>query len=572
MDKRKIYAIIPARGGSKGIPGKNIKLLDGKPLIYYTIKESFKSQYLNEIFVSTDDPIIAEVSKKCGANIIKRPPELAADDSPTIDAIIHAINTIKCDNDQDILVLLQPTSPLRKANDIDAAIELFLERECDSVISMCKVDHPPYWCFIMNNGILQPLFGDKYLKMRRQELPEIYRPNGAIYITSLGNLYKNKGFYCDKMIPYQMSPEKSIDIDNEIDFKIAEIMVRNEKQNGKVVRIKSREAPCFIIAEAGVNHNGNLNIAKQLIDVAKEAGVDAVKFQTFISEEVVSNDAPKAEYQKQTTDASESQLDMIKKLELSEEDHKKLVIYAKQKNILFLSTPFDMKSADLLVELGVPLIKISSGEITNYPFLRHIARKNLPIILSTGMSTLEEVADAISVLKEAGCKDLILLHCTSNYPARVEDCNLLAMKTMMDAFGLPVGYSDHTPGIYVSIIAAALGACVIEKHFTLDKNLPGPDHKASLEPHELKEMIKGIRIIEKALGSPVKAPVQSEFEVRDVARRSIVARDDIPAGTVITENMLAFKRPGTGISPKFAGKLIGTKARYNMKKNDLIKL
>jgi len=328
----------------------------------------------------------------------------------------------------------------------------------------------------------------------------------------------------------------------------------------------------FIIAEAGVNHNGSIELARQLIDVAVEAGADAVKFQTFIAEDVVSTDAPKAEYQKQTTDSSESQFDMIKKLELSKEDHQELIKYAKQKNIMFLSTPFDEGSVDMLVELGLPLIKISSGEITNHPFLKYIAKKGLPIILSTGMSTLDEVAEAVSVIKKAGCENLTLLHCTSNYPARVEDCNLLAMKTMADAFDVPVGYSDHTRGIYVPLAATAMGACVIEKHFTLDRTLPGPDHKASLEPAELEEMVRGIRLVEKALGSSVKAPVESELEVRDVARRSIVAKVDIPAGTVITEDILAFKRPGTGVSPKDVSKLLGSKTKHNIKKDELIKL
>ncbi len=332
----------------------------------------------------------------------------------------------------------------------------------------------------------------------------------------------------------------------------------------------SEDAPVFIIAEAGVNHNGSIALAKQLIDVAANAHADAVKFQTFIAEEVISTDAPKAEYQKQTTDASESQLDMIRKLELSKEEHQELMDYAKHKNIMFLSTPFDEKSVNLLVELGVLLIKISSGEITNHPFLKHIAKKGLPIILSTGMSTLEEVAEAVLVIKEAGCEDLTLLHCTSNYPARVEDCNLLAMKTMANAFGVPVGYSDHTPGIYVPLAAAAMGACVIEKHFTLDKSLPGPDHRASLEPDELEEMVRGIRLVEKARGSSVKAPVASELEVRDVARKSIVAKVDILAGAVITEDMLAFKRPGTGVAPKEINILVGKVAKHNLKKDELI--
>ena len=284
----------------------------------------------------------------------------------------------------------------------------------------------------------------------------------------------------------------------------------------------------IIIAEAGVNHNGSLELAKRLIEAAADAGADAVKFQTFVAEEVVSINAPKAEYQKQATDASESQYEMIKKLELSREAHKELMEYAKNKNIMFLSTPFDERSVDLLVELGVPLIKISSGEITNHPFLRYIAKKDLPIILSTGMSTLEEVREAVSVIKKTGCNDLTLLHCTSNYPALFEDCNLRAMKTMADAFKIPVGYSDHTPGRVVPVAVAALGACVIEKHFTLDKNLPGPDHKASLDPDELKDMVYDIRKVEKALGSSVKAPVELELEVRNVVRRSIVAKVNSP--------------------------------------------
>ena len=329
-------------------------------------------------------------------------------------------------------------------------------------------------------------------------------------------------------------------------------------------------APIFIIAEAGVNHNGSIELAKQLIDVAAEADADAVKFQTFIAEEVVSTDAPKAEYQKQTTDASESQLDMIKKLEISKEDHQELMDYAKHKNIMFLSTPFDERSVDLLVELGVPLIKISSGEITNHPFLKYIAKKGLPIILSTGMSTLEEVAEAVLAIKTAGCKDLTILHCTSNYPARVEDCNLLAMKTMADAFDVPVGYSDHTPGIYVSLAAAAMGACVLEKHFTLDRTLLGPDHRASLEPAELDEMVQGIRVIEKALGSPEKTPVEPELEVRDVARRSIVAKIDIPKGTTLTEEIIAYKRPGTGIPPKDVDKIIGKVNKISITKDEIV--
>lgn len=233
INEHKIFAIIPARGGSKGIAGKNIRQLNGKPLICYTIEEALKLSYLNKVLVSTDDPLIAKLSKRCGAEIIERPDELAKDESPTIDAIFHAIDTIKDVCDHDIIILLQCTSPLRNATDIDMALEKFIKNDCDSLISMCKVEHSPYWCFKFIDTKLVPLFADEYLKMRRQELPDVYRPNGAIYITTVKNLYKNNGFDCDKMIPYIMPSERSIDIDEEIDFKLAELLIQEGKKNNR---------------------------------------------------------------------------------------------------------------------------------------------------------------------------------------------------------------------------------------------------------------------------------------------------------------------------------------------------
>lgn len=327
---------------------------------------------------------------------------------------------------------------------------------------------------------------------------------------------------------------------------------------------------CFIIAEAGVNHNGDINLAKKLIDVAKKAGADAVKFQTFKAEEVVTQSAEKAEYQKKTTRAQESHLEMIKKLELSEEDHYTLRSYADQQGITFLSTPYDKHSVDFLVKLGVPALKVSSADITNHPLLSHIAGQNIPIILSTGMSTLGEVEEAVGVVINSGNKQLILLHCNFNYPAKMEDINLRAMITLNQSFGFPVGYSDHTVGIEVPIAAVALGACVIEKHFTLNRNLPGPDHRASLEPAELKEMVTNIRNVERALGSPAKRPSGEEIQNREVCRRSLVAAVDIPQGAIITGDMLAAKRPGTGISPRHVKALVGRKVAVSIKKDELI--
>jgi len=335
-------------------------------------------------------------------------------------------------------------------------------------------------------------------------------------------------------------------------------------------KLIGEEEHCFIIAEAGVNHNGNVELAKKLIDTAKDAGADAVKFQTFKAENVVIKNAEKTEYQKETTGAEESQYDMIKKLELTEYDFKELADYAKKRGILFLSSPFDKGSVDLLDGMNVPAFKIASGEITNFPLLRYIASKGKPIILSTGMSTLGEVEEALNVIGSEGVEDVILLHCVSNYPARIEDVNLRAMETLKQAFKLPVGFSDHTLGITASIAAVALGACVIEKHFTLDRNLPGPDHKASLEPDELKEMVKAIRDIEKALGNGIKRPAKDEEEIKKVARRSIVAKVDIPEGAIITENMLGVKRPGTGIAPKYIDRIVGRKAKENIRNDELV--
>ncbi|KAF5414719.1 MAG: hypothetical protein C5S38_04670 [Candidatus Methanophagaceae archaeon] len=332
----------------------------------------------------------------------------------------------------------------------------------------------------------------------------------------------------------------------------------------------SEGKPCFIIAEAGVNHNGSLESAEKLVDAAKSAGADAVKFQTFKAENVLTQNVEKAEYQKETTSAEESQYDMIKKLELTEYDFKDLANHAKEKKIMFLSSPFDKESVDLLDEMNVPAYKIASGEITNFPLLKHIAEKEKPIILSTGMATLGEIEEALNVIRNEGVEDIVLLHCVTSYPVKMEDVNLSVIETLRHAFKLPVGFSDHTLGITIPIAAVALGACMIEKHFTLDRNLPGPDHKASLEPDELKEMVQAIRDVEKALGDGIKQPTVAEKEIKKVARRSIVAKVDISEGTVITGDMLDVKRPGTGIEPKYMREIIGKRVKAYITKDDLI--
>ena len=318
--------------------------------------------------------------------------------------------------------------------------------------------------------------------------------------------------------------------------------------------------PVFVIAEAGVNHNGDLKLARALIDVAVEASADAVKFQTFRADRLATPDAPKAEYQLRTTGNEESQFEMLRRLELSADAHRELQSYCEERGIIFLSTPFDEEAVDLLDELGVPAFKISSGDLTNSPLLEHVARKGKPVILSTGMSELSELIEAVSVLNTAGCETPILLHCVSNYPADPAEANLRAMQTMRSAFDVPVGFSDHTEGIDISLAAVALGACVIEKHFTLDRTLPGPDHRASLEPAELRELVRSIRRVETALGSGRKVPTATEVETAKVARRSLVAARDIPAGTILEREMVVMRRPGTGMLPAMLDKLLGRQA------------
>lgn len=328
----------------------------------------------------------------------------------------------------------------------------------------------------------------------------------------------------------------------------------------------------LVIAEAGVNHNGSLDLAMKLVDAAKDAGADFVKFQTFISKNIVSENAEKAEYQKQQTEATETQHDMLKKLELSFDDFVKLNKYCKSENIEFMSTAFDFDSIDFLDNLGALIWKIPSGEITNLPYLVKIAKLKRPIILSTGMSTMDEVRSAINVLKDNCAGELTVLHCTTEYPAPFCDVNLRAMLTMKDEFGVNIGYSDHTIGIEVPIAAVALGATVIEKHFTLDRNMEGPDHKASLEPDELKAMVDSIRHIESALGDGVKQPAESEIKNMTIVRKSIIARKSIKAGEVFTEENLSSKRPGDGISPMRWFDVIGKIAKRDFKEDDLIEL
>jgi len=347
------------------------------------------------------------------------------------------------------------------------------------------------------------------------------------------------------------------------------------KKSLKDIQIKNKfigyDHPCFIIAEAGVNHNGRLDLAKKLVDAAAKAGVDAVKFQFFEASKVVTDDAEMAEYQKENLQSNESQVEMLKKLELNEENHKILKDYAEKKGLIFLSTPHSGDEAvDALERMDMAAYKIGSGDLTNKPFLEHVAKTQKPIFLSTGMATMPEVKKAIEWIRKAGNDKIIALHCTSNYPCPYDEVNMNAMKTMMNELDCLVGYSDHTIGTEIPILARAMGACLVEKHYTLDKNMEGPDHKASADPEELKFIVKSIRNIEKAFGWSEKKPNKSEKPIMDMVRKSLVADKDIKKGKKIEPKDIFIKRPGTGIQPEDYDKVIGKKAKADIKKNKLI--
>lgn len=347
---------------------------------------------------------------------------------------------------------------------------------------------------------------------------------------------------------------------------------------GKSLTVKwSKNGVCivkrvYIIAEAGVNHNGDINIAKRLVDAAQEAGADVVKFQTFQADSLVSKYAQKAKYQLQSTDEKETQREMLKKLELTYEMHVELLQYCREVGIDFLSTPFDLGSIDLLESVGMNLYKIPSGEITNLPYLRKIGSLRKPVILSSGMSTIGEVKEAVKVLRESGAANVAVLHCNTQYPTPMQDVNLNVMNTIRNEIGVSVGYSDHTEGIEVPIAAVAMGAEIIEKHFTLDKTMAGPDHKASLEPDGLKAMVQAIRNIEMAVGDIEKKPTRSEKDNIAVVRKSIVAKRQIEAGEMFSEDNITTKRPGIGISPMLWDNVVGTVAKRKYEEDELIEL
>lgn len=576
-----IAGIIPARAGSKAVPKKNIRELAGKPLIAYTIEQALKSKKLSRVIVSTDSKEIAKIAKTYGAEVpFLRPSNLAKDTIPSRPVLEHAINYLeKKENYKvDIVVMLQPTSPLRKASDIDAGIQKLIKTRADSVTSICKTEYPPYWVKTLRGDKLTPFVKSKkdYDQVVRQQLPKTYKLNGALYVTWRDVLSKQKKILGKDTRAILMDSIRSLDIDDELDFLVAEKAMEKIRRTRKNFKIKNKTVgdgqPCFIIAEAGVNHNGNMQTAKKLIDKAKQAGADAIKFQTYLTENLVSKSSPKAKYQVKRTSKKESQYKMLKELELNKKQTKELASYAKKKKIIFLSTPYDFESADLLSSLKVPAFKIASCDITNIPLLRHVAKKKKPIILSTGMSTMHEIIKAVNEIQKRGNNKIALLQCTTDYPANPKEINLHAILTLQKNFALPIGYSDHTTGPTAALVAVSLGSTVIEKHFTLDRNMKGPDHFASSEPEELKLLVDEIRKIEKTFGTSTKKPTKSELVNLKNMRRSIYANKAIHKGTKISRDMLAIKRPAKGLSPVYFDTVVGSMAKVNIKRNQPITL
>jgi N,N'-diacetyllegionaminate synthase len=553
----KVLFLIPARAGSKGLPGKNLALLAGIPLVGRAARTARRVAGAfpgSRVVCSTDDPAIAAAAREWGAEVpFVRPAELATDSASALDVVRHALENLG--DPVDAVVLLQPTSPLTEPEDVREALALY-RNTGSPVVSVSEAEHPIDWYHRMDDaGRLVPVLRLPD-SIQRQQLEPSYRTNGAVYVASPTQLIGG-GFLTPDTRGYRMPAARSVDVDARTDLEIARSALAARPI--APVEIAGRRVgpshPCLVVAEAGVNHNGSLQLALQLIDAAAEAGADAVKFQSFRADEVISADARQAEYQKVNTGKAESQLEMARRLELSPGDHQRLVKHCRSKGIMFLSSPFDRRSADLLTELNVPAYKVGSGELTNHPFLAYLAAKGRPLIISTGMATVREVDEALAVV--GGAAPVALLHCVSNYPTDPADCNLAAMATLRQAFGTPVGWSDHTLGIHIAVAAAGLGASIIEKHLTLSRSLPGPDHRASIEAWEFRDMVRQVRAVEAAVGTGEKRRRPAEQDTAAVARRSVFAATDLLPGHRLRADDVRALRPGTGIPPNRLDAFIG---------------
>ncbi len=550
MSGRTLF-LIPARGGSKRIPGKNLRALAGIPLVAWAGRIARAAGAPGDVIVgSTDDAEIAAVASTWGIRVLMRPAELATDRATSVDVALHALDAIEGDGETiDLCALVQPTSPLTDPADLRAAVEL--SRETGRSVASVTTSHPAAW----HHG----LAGDDSLQPVGSDDADLLL-TGAFYVTTPDAL-RRSGRFVEPGVTrgFTTPPERAVDIDEPTDLRIAAGLLGT--RGVAPFRLADRQIGAagqgvFVIAEAGVNHDGDVEIAHRLVEAAADAGADAVKFQTFVPDALASATAPTAAYQR-AGDQGEDQRAMLERLALPVDAWPALQQQAHDRGIVFLSAPFDDASADVLDGMDIAAFKTGSGELTNLPFLERLARRGRPMIVSTGMATMAEVAAAVDTIRATGHAELALLHCVSSYPAAPEDANLAAMRTMREAFGLQTGWSDHTPGIELPIAGTALGAAIIEKHLTIDRARRGPDHAMSLEPSEFASMVAAIRSTAVAIGDGDKAPTAAEREIAAVARRSLHWARYLAAGETITEGDLLAQRPGTGISPARMHEYVG---------------
>jgi N-acetylneuraminate synthase/N,N'-diacetyllegionaminate synthase len=549
MSGRTLF-LIPARGGSKRFPGKNVHHLAGIPLVGWAARIARAAATTDDLIVcSTDDPAIAAQAEAWGAAVLDRPSELATDEATSLAVAFHALDVLaRAGHDIDLLVLVQPTSPLTDPVALAGAVEL--GRRTGRSVTSVTASHPAAWHHRRDD--------DGTLHAHPEAADAAHLLTGAFYVTSPDALHAAHRFVEPGVtIGVEVPPDRAVDIDTPDDLLVAAARLRARPV--PPFRLADREIGLdgpFVIAEAGVNHDGDVDVAHRLIDAAADAGASAVKFQTFVPESLASATAPTAAYQRERN-GGDDQRAMLVRLALPNDAWASLQAHATERGIMFLSTPFDEASAELLDRLDVPAFKVGSGELTNLPFLARLARFRRPMIVSTGMATMAEVAAAVDAIRATGDRQLALLHCVSAYPAAPEDADLAAMATMREAFGLQTGWSDHTPGIELPVAATALGAAIIEKHLTLDKGRRGPDHAMSLEPTEFATTVAAIAATQLAIGDGDKGPTAAEREIAAVARRSLHWTRDLKTGTAIEAAHLAAQRPGTGLSPARAADFIG---------------
>lgn len=567
-----VLFLIPARGGSRRVAGKNLRLVAGIPLVGHAVRTARLAALglaggPHPVVCSTDDATIAATALAWGGAVpFIRPDALAGDDATSVAVALHALAWLEGEGRHcRAIVLLQPTSPLTDPADVRAAVERFDRSAGRGVVSV-TAGHPASWHLargpVDDAGIVpvaEPNGGDLLL-------------TGAFYVVDPEAL-RRAGTFVDpgRTLGFAVPPERSVDVDLETDLVHAEAAAAARPIRPLAIADRPiGPGRTFVIAEAGVNHGGSVEIAHRLIDAAADARADAVKFQTFAADQLAAPGAPTAAYQRASGETAADQREMLARLALPVDAWPSLQAHAAERGIVFLSTPFDDASAELLDRIDVPAFKVSSGDLTNLPFIRRLAQRGRPMLLSTGMAEMVEVAAAVDAVAAAGDPPLGLFHCISNYPADPSTANLRAMATLRHAFGVPTGWSDHSIGLELPIAAAALGADLVEKHLTLDREAPGPDHRASLEPAPFREMTAAIRIVEAALGSGEKTPDPAEQAIARVARRSLLWHRSLDAGVTVGPDDLAALRPGTGLSPARWDDVVGRRTTRPVAAGELV--